>query len=117
MQKWIVGTTDKSRFDFRKIADLREAFEVLVLGPEGGLVGEGDGVDQGIGEGELVADEEIGGGQAISSLMGTTMPERMAWVTSSAFSKDRCLSATLRTSVMTMLGMSRVGSLRRIGLK
>ena len=52
----------KSRSDFRKIADLWQSFEVLVLGPESGLVGEGDGVDQGIGEGELVADEEIGGG-------------------------------------------------------
>ena len=33
-------------FDFRKIADLRKTFEVLVLGPKSGLVGEGDGVNQ-----------------------------------------------------------------------
>ena len=52
----------KSRFDFREIANLWQSFEVLVLSPEGGLVGEGDGVDQGISEGEFVADEEIGSG-------------------------------------------------------
>ena len=36
-----------------------EAFEIGVLGPQGGLVGEGDGVDQGISEREFVFDEEI----------------------------------------------------------
>lgn len=47
---------------FREVFHMGEAFEVVVLGPEGGFVGEGDGVDDGIGEGEFVFDEEVGGG-------------------------------------------------------
>ena len=39
-----------------------EAFEVVILGPEGGFAGEGDGVDEGVCEGEFVFDEEVGGG-------------------------------------------------------
>ena len=46
---------------FRKIADVREVFEIGVLGPEGGALVAGGGVDEGVGHGELVADSEGGG--------------------------------------------------------
>jgi hypothetical protein len=49
-------------FDFGEVSDVGEALEIVVLGPEGGVVGEGDGVDEGIGEREFVFDKEIGGG-------------------------------------------------------
>ena len=39
-----------------------ESVEIGVLRPECGVVGEGDGVDEGIGEGEFVFDEKICGG-------------------------------------------------------
>ena len=48
-----------SALDFGKVADVGEVFEVVVLGPQGGLVGEGDGVDQGIGKREFVPDEQV----------------------------------------------------------
>lgn len=43
-------------FDFREVADVVESFKVGVLGPEGGVVSEGDGIDEGIGEGQLVLE-------------------------------------------------------------
>lgn len=49
-------------FDFWEVFDVGKALEVVVLGLESGVVGESDGVDYGVGEGELVFDEGIGGG-------------------------------------------------------
>lgn len=51
---------------FREVFDVGQTFEVVVLGPDRGFVGEGGGVDDGIGERELVLDEEVGcvGGNA-----------------------------------------------------
>ena len=46
---------------FREVADVREVFEIGVLGPEGGVLVAGGGVDEGVGHGELVADSEDGG--------------------------------------------------------
>ena len=57
-----MGHGDRSEFDFREVADVGEAFKIVVLGPESGVVSEGDGVDEGIGEGQLVFDEQIGSG-------------------------------------------------------
>lgn len=48
--------------DFGEVSDVGESIEIDVLRPEGGFVGEGDGVDEGIGEGEFVPDEEVCGG-------------------------------------------------------
>ena len=49
-------------FGFWEVFDVREAFEVCVLGPKGRLVSEGGGVDEGIGHGGFVADADLGGG-------------------------------------------------------
>jgi len=38
---------------FREVFDVGVAFEIVALGPEGGLVNQRGGVDDGIGEGEL----------------------------------------------------------------
>lgn len=46
-------------FRFREIFDVREAFEVGVLGPEGGLLTQSDGVDQGVSHREFVADADF----------------------------------------------------------
>jgi hypothetical protein len=48
--------------DFGEVSDAGESIEIDVLRPEDGFVGEGDGVDEGIGEGEFVPDEEVCGG-------------------------------------------------------
>lgn len=48
--------------DFGEVSDVGESLEIDILRPEDGFVGEGDGVDEGIGEGEFVLDEEVCGG-------------------------------------------------------
>jgi len=48
--------------NFGEVSDVGESIEIDVLRPEGGFVGEGDGVNEGIGEGEFVPDEEVCGG-------------------------------------------------------
>ena len=54
----LVGGTP-TLLDFWKVTNLGETFEIVVLGPEGGFVGEGDCVNQRVGQGELVLDEEF----------------------------------------------------------
>lgn len=41
-------------FDFLEVADVGEVLEIFVLGPEGGVVGEGGGVDETVCHGEFV---------------------------------------------------------------
>ena len=49
-------------FHLRKIAHVGQSFKIAILRPEGGVAIQGNGVDEGIGEGKLVFDEKIGGG-------------------------------------------------------
>ena len=48
------GTWDRSGFNFREIADVGEAFEVVVLSPEDRVLAESGGVDEGVCHGEVV---------------------------------------------------------------
>ena len=56
-----MGGRPDSALGFGKIADIGEAFEIGVLSPEGGVVAECGGIDEGVCHGELVADSQRGG--------------------------------------------------------
>jgi hypothetical protein len=50
---FVWSTIVRSGFDLWEVADVGEAIKVVILGPEGSFLGEGDGVEEGVGEGEF----------------------------------------------------------------
>ena len=46
---------------FGEKLDVRESLKMSVLSPEGSIVSKRDGIDEGVGERQLIFDEQIGG--------------------------------------------------------